>query len=35
LLSEAEAELAKAEMLESRDVKARETDVSRTGAALA
>jgi hypothetical protein len=35
LLAEAEAELAKAEMLESRDVKAREADISRSGAALA
>jgi hypothetical protein len=35
LLGEAEAELAKAEMLESRDVKAREADISRSGAALA
>jgi len=34
LLGEAEAELAKAEMLESRDGKARDADVSR-GAALA
>jgi hypothetical protein len=34
LLGEAEAELAKAEMLESRDGKSRDTDVSR-GAALA
>lgn len=35
LLGEAEAELAKAEMLESRDGKVRETDISRSGAALA
>lgn len=35
LLAEAEAELSKAEMLESRDVKARDADVARAGAALA
>ena len=35
LLAEAEAELSKAEMLESRDAKVRDTDITRSGAALA